>query len=149
LTITISDVNETPTNITLSNSAIQEHNPADAVIGDLSTTDPDSGQTFTYTLVTNPDNKFKIAGSQLLANAVLEYEDNTSYTIRIRTTDNGSPTNLSFEKKISQSPSQTPTTPRPDIALSDNKVEEHPGSAFKSESSQPPMLTPARPLLTN
>jgi len=130
LTITISDVNETPTNIILSNNTIQEHNPADTVIGDLSTTDPDSGQTFTYTLVTNPDDKFKIVGSQLQTNAVLEYEDNTSYAIRIRTTDNGAPTNLSFEKDFTIIITDANDAPT-DISLSDNKVEEHPGSGVQ------------------
>ena len=43
--------NQVPTNITLSNSAVAENQAINTVVGSLTTTDPDTGDTFTYSLV--------------------------------------------------------------------------------------------------
>ncbi|WP_196803241.1 cadherin repeat domain-containing protein, partial [Dolichospermum circinale] len=51
LTIGVSNVNETPTNLTLSNNTVAENKTVGTVIGNLTTTDPDTGNTFTYSLV--------------------------------------------------------------------------------------------------
>ncbi|MBD2756298.1 cadherin repeat domain-containing protein [Spirosoma validum] len=94
-------VNNPPTNITLSNSSISENQPTGSVIGSFSSTDADAGQSFSYSLVTgtgSTDNaSFQIVGSQLRTNAVLNFETKSSYSIRVRTTDSGSPAQ-SFEK---------------------------------------------------
>ncbi|MBD2441834.1 hypothetical protein H6G25_01120, partial [Dolichospermum sp. FACHB-1091] len=52
LTIGVSNVNETPTDLTLSNSTVTENQVIGTVVGNLSSTDPDTGNTFTYSLVT-------------------------------------------------------------------------------------------------
>ena len=92
-TITITNVNESPTNIGLSNSSVAENQPVGTTVGTLSTTDPDIGNTFTYTLVAgegSTDNaKFTISGNVLKTAAVFDYELKKSYTIRIRSTDQG------------------------------------------------------------
>ena len=49
-TITVSDVNETPTGISLSETSTDEERSAESIIGTLSSTDVDSGDTFTYTV---------------------------------------------------------------------------------------------------
>src|SRR3546814_13290518 len=49
--ITVSNVNYAPTDIALSNSSITQSTGANAVVGTLSSTDPNAGNTFTYTLV--------------------------------------------------------------------------------------------------
>jgi hypothetical protein len=91
--ISITNVNESPTNISLTSSSISENVPTGTTIGTLSTTDPDSGDTFTYQLydsVTYPDNNsFSISGSSLKSAVVFNYEAKSSYTIRIRSTDAG------------------------------------------------------------
>ena len=51
LTITVNDVNEAPTDIDLSATAVDENLTSGTVVGGLTTTDVDSGDTFTYTLV--------------------------------------------------------------------------------------------------
>ncbi|MFN6946056.1 MAG: hypothetical protein ACK4ND_13990, partial [Cytophagaceae bacterium] len=51
VTITINDVNEAPTDISLSASSVDENVAPNTVVGTLSTTDPDEGDSFTYTLV--------------------------------------------------------------------------------------------------
>ncbi|MDE5116588.1 MAG: DUF4347 domain-containing protein, partial [Trichodesmium sp. St2_bin2_1] len=52
LTINVNDVNEAPTDIDLDNKTIDENVAPNSVVGTFSTTDPDSGDSFTYTLVT-------------------------------------------------------------------------------------------------
>ena len=77
--------------ITLSSSNISENQPINTVIGNLITTN--TGNTFTYSLVTGTgatDNTlFTITGNQLKTNAVFDFETKNSYTVRVRTTDQG------------------------------------------------------------
>jgi VCBS repeat-containing protein len=94
--------NRTPTDVTLSGSSVAENQPVNTVVGSLSTTDPDTGNTFTYSLVNGTgatDNGvFAIVGSQLQTAAVFNYEVKNSYSIRVRSTDQGG---LSTEKVFS------------------------------------------------
>ncbi len=79
------------TNITLSNNNIAENQAVNTVIGDFTSTDPDPGDTFIYSLVSgagDTDNSFfTISNNQLKSNSVFDYEAKTSYSIRVRTTD--------------------------------------------------------------
>ena len=92
-------INNTPTDIALSSSSISENQPVGTAVGNFSTTDPDVGNTFTYTLVSgigSTDNaSFAISGSTLQTAAVFDYEAKNTYSIRVRTTDQGG---LWFEK---------------------------------------------------
>jgi sulfatase modifying factor 1 len=89
--LSVTNVNETPTDIALSSSSIAENAGANAVAGTLSTTDPDASNTFTYTLVSgtgSTDNaSFNISGNQLRATASLNFEAKNSYSVRVRATD--------------------------------------------------------------
>ena len=91
--------NVSPTNILLSNSSIAESQPINTVVGTLSTTDPDVGDTFTYSLVPGSgdtgNGSFNISGNQLRSSVVFDYEAQNSYSVRIRTTDQGG---LFFDK---------------------------------------------------
>ena len=82
-----------PTDITLSNSIVAENLPVDTVVGDFSTTDPDTGDTFTYTLATGiggTDNaSFNISGNSLRTSEVFDYETKNNYMILVRSTDQG------------------------------------------------------------
>ena len=98
LTITLKDVNEAPTAISLSASTLAENNTAGAVVATLSATDPDgalSGNagTFTYALVSgtgDTDNSaFTIVDNQLKLTGVANYEGQSSYSVRIQVTDAG------------------------------------------------------------
>ncbi len=90
-TISVTDVNEAPEAISLSANSIEENNAIGDVIGSFSTTDPDAGDTHTYTLVAgegDSDNaSFTIDDSQLKASEVFDYEVKSSYNIRVQTTD--------------------------------------------------------------
>ena len=101
LTIGVSNVNETPTNLTLSNNTVAENQIIGTVVGNLTTTDPDTENTFTYSLVTGDiatDNSlFTITNNQLTTNAVFDFETKNSYIIRVQTTDQDG---LSFEQQL-------------------------------------------------
>lgn len=91
LTINVANVNEQPTNVGLSGTVVAENQPAGITVGNLSSTDPDFGDTFTYALVSGPgsdDNaSFTLAGGQLRTAASFDFEAQANYSVRIRTTD--------------------------------------------------------------
>ncbi|MDB9486502.1 cadherin domain-containing protein, partial [Dolichospermum circinale CS-537/01] len=93
--------NKAPTNLTLSTSTITENQVSGTVIGNLTTTDPDTANTFTYSLVTGEgatDNSlFTITNNQLKTNVVFDFEAKNSYSIRVKTTDQGG---LSYEQQF-------------------------------------------------
>ncbi|NCS02752.1 MAG: hypothetical protein GPJ06_11605, partial [Microcystis aeruginosa G13-11] len=91
LTITVNNVNESPSAIQLTNTSINENSPNSTVIGILNTTDPDANNTFTYSLVDNAGGRFAINGNQLIVadGTKLDYEINQKHTITIRTQDQG------------------------------------------------------------
>jgi uncharacterized repeat protein (TIGR01451 family) len=93
VTITINGVNDGPTGISLDNSSVAENQPSGTAVGIFSTSDPDTGDTFIYSLVSGggaDDNaSFTIADSQLQTVASFDYETKNSYSIRVRTTDSG------------------------------------------------------------
>ena len=103
-----------PTDITLSANTIDENKPIGTEIATLTTTDPNVGDSFTYTLVAGDgaDNNadFTIDGNKLKSNKIFDYETKKSYKIRIKTTDNFAG---GFEKKftiaINDLPSYTVT----------------------------------------
>jgi gliding motility-associated-like protein len=103
------NLNAAPTNISLSKANLFEANALGATVGNLSSTDPDVGDTHTYALVGGSgggDNaSFTIVGNQLKANAVFNFATKRLYAVRIRTTDAGG---LPFEKEFLISISKTP-----------------------------------------
>lgn len=88
-----------PTNVALSSATVPENSPAGTPVGDFSTTDPNSGDTFTYTLLDGAGGRFKLVGSQVQVDngALLDYEAATSHSITIRTADSGG---LSLDKQL-------------------------------------------------
>jgi hypothetical protein len=90
-TLTVTAVNNPPTDLSLSANTVLEGSAAGTLVGNLTTTDPDMGDTFIYTLldsVTYPDNAaFQVSGSQLQTLATFAYQVKASYTIQIQTDD--------------------------------------------------------------
>ncbi|MBD2517069.1 SdiA-regulated domain-containing protein [Nostoc sp. FACHB-973] len=95
------NLNDAPTAIALSATSVNENVPANTVVGTFTTTDPDTGNTFTYSLVSgtgDADNAaFAIANNTLKINASPNFETQSSYSIRVRSTDNGG---LSVDKVL-------------------------------------------------
>ncbi|MCA2684709.1 MAG: DUF11 domain-containing protein [Microcystis sp. M038S2] len=106
LVITVNDLNETPgnlapTDLALSATTVNENVAPNTVIGTFSSTDPDTGNSFTYSLIAgtgDTDNTaFSIVGNQLQINNSPDFETKNSYSIRVKTTDQGG---LGFEKVL-------------------------------------------------
>jgi len=99
--ITVTNNNEAPTDINLSGNSIDENSDIGSIIGQLSTTDVDHGDTFTYTFVSgdgsnDSDNaSFTIDGNKLKTATELDYESKDDYKIYIQTED---ASGLSFGK---------------------------------------------------
>lgn len=82
--------NSAPTDIALSSTSVNQSGGTNATVGTLSTTDADSGDTHTYSLVSGTgsthNSLFNISGTSLRANNASTMSAG-SYSIRIRTTD--------------------------------------------------------------
>ncbi|WP_341882309.1 leucine-rich repeat protein [Synechococcus sp. UW140] len=100
-TLNVSNVNEIPTNIAISASTFAENIAASSAVATLSSTDAESGDTHTYSLVagdgSTDNSSFEISGNQLKIKISPNYKTKGSYAIRLRTTDQGG---LSFERKM-------------------------------------------------
>jgi Ca2+-binding RTX toxin-like protein len=133
-------LNRPPTNIGLSATEVGENLPVDTAVGTFSSTDPDPDNAFTYTLVSgagDTDNAlFTIAGGTLKTAAVFDFETQSSYSIRVRTTDQGG---LSYEKVFTISVTDQNDAPT-DIGLSGTSVAENQptGTAVGTFSSSDP-----------
>ncbi|MBD3646052.1 MAG: cadherin repeat domain-containing protein, partial [Pseudomonadales bacterium] len=94
-------VNGAPTDISMDSQDVDENQLVGAAVGNFSSTDPNSPDSFTYTLVAgsgDTDNaSFSIIGSQLRTAAVFDYETKNSYSIRVRSTDGSG---LTFEESF-------------------------------------------------
>jgi gliding motility-associated-like protein len=110
LSISVNDVNETPSALTINKSNLYESNTINEVIGVLTTADQDAGDSHTYSLVSgvgSTDNAaFNVSGNQVRASQVYNFSTKNSYNIRVRATDKGG---LSFENVYTVSVSQLPT----------------------------------------
>ena len=101
VSINISPVNDSlPTNIALSNNAIQENLSTNFIIGHFSVVDLDlPSDNHTYELVTGTggdnNSSFTITGNSLKSNASFDYETLQNLSIRVKVTDQN---NQSFEK---------------------------------------------------
>ena len=99
--VTINDVNEAPTSISLSASAIDE-NAAAAVAGTLTGVDQDANDTITFSLSGTDGDSFEVVDGklQLKSGINADYETQTSYSFTVVATDNadnsccGSPVNF-------------------------------------------------------
>ena len=93
LTLTVSDVNETPTDISLTSTRVTENVPLGTQVGTLSTTDPDTGNTFTYSLVSSNDARdddngsFTVSGTSLVTSGTIDYETKSSMKIYVNVND--------------------------------------------------------------
>jgi gliding motility-associated-like protein len=96
--ITIANVDANPTNvaptdISLSASSVNENVVPNTVVGSISATDSNPGDSFTYTLVSgtgDTDNaSFHISADKLRINNSPDFETKNSYSIRLKVTDQG------------------------------------------------------------
>jgi hypothetical protein len=86
------DENEAPTNLALAPASpvLPERSPVNTVVGTLSATDTDPGETLTYSLTDSAGGAFKIANNnqlQVANSAALEYDNGASRNVTVRVTD--------------------------------------------------------------
>jgi hypothetical protein len=89
--ITVTNVNEAPTGLLLSEATIEENNSEGAEIGQFTTTDPDAADTHSYVLATgdgDADNaSFEIVGDKLVSKVIFDFEVKRNYSVRVKTLD--------------------------------------------------------------
>ncbi|MFM8893378.1 MAG: choice-of-anchor L domain-containing protein, partial [Planctomycetia bacterium] len=85
--------NAEPTDILLSAQTVAENRSSGTVVGTLTSVDPNAGDTFTYSLVAGDgatdNSSFTISGNELRTAASFDFESKASYSIRVRSTDQG------------------------------------------------------------
>ena len=90
-TINITDSNDVPTALTMSNQSVEENQPIGSIVGSFDTADSDTEDDFTYTLVegsgSEDNSSFEINGDELVTAAIFNFEVKNSYSIRVQTDD--------------------------------------------------------------
>ena len=85
------DLNNAPTSLNLTGPVFPESTSPGVLAGVLQTVDADAGETFHYSLVAgrgdNDNALFVIVADELRTAAALDYENRSSYSLRIRSTD--------------------------------------------------------------
>ena len=118
-------VNEAPTGLSLSNDNVNENVSDNTVVGSLITTDPDTGDSFTYGLVTgegdNDNSSFTIDGNSLKINISPDHEAKDNYNIRVQTTDKSG---LKYEQKLTIKVNDINEAPT-GLSLSNDRVNEN------------------------
>ena len=143
-TISVTDVNEAPTALALSNASVLENAASGTAVGTLAGTDADAGDTHTYTLVSgtgSTDNaSFTITGTTLSTAAVFNFEAKNSYAVRVRVTDAGG---LTFERAftisvtdVNEAPTLTAITDRRVYNVSTSQVVNLAGITAGPETAQ-------------
>ncbi len=115
--------NEAPTDLRLSSNSIVENSSIGTLIGDLTGTDPDQGDTVTFSLTSAAetlDNAFFAIQNGKLQNATKpDFETKSSYSINLRVSDLAG---LSFDKTLTisvRNVNEGPVTGGPDQAIVD------------------------------
>jgi len=100
-TILVTNINEAPIDIALSGLTISDTDPDGTVVGTISSTDPDVGDTATYAIAPSgdPSGNFEVIGTSLqsIAGNTLDNVVNASHTVTVRVTDAGG---LTFDKSF-------------------------------------------------
>lgn len=101
IAITVRDVNEQPFAVNLTSATLLENEPAGTLIGNLMTIDVDASDRFLYSLVAgqgDSDNSlFVLDGATLRSAVSFDFESRETYSIRVRTQDQGG---LSIESPL-------------------------------------------------
>jgi VCBS repeat-containing protein len=92
-TINLTNVNEAPTDLTLSASTVAENAANGTVVGTVTGTDVDTGDTKTYSLTNTAGGRFAIDSSTgvitVADGSLLDYESATNHNVTVRVTDSG------------------------------------------------------------
>ena len=133
LTIMVQGINDAPTDIVLSATSVDENSAQGTVVASISTTDPDTNDSFTYEISgTNSESigedigetesiPFAISGSEIVTTSVLDHEAVASYDVVVTTTDAAGAT---FSKNFSISVNDVAEAPT-SLGLSNASIVEN------------------------
>ena len=76
---------------TLSSSVVYENASIGTVIGIMNSSDVDSGQEISYSLLTNAGDRFRLVRNELRLHSELNYEQTNSFIVTVEAKDSGSP----------------------------------------------------------
>ena len=120
--ITIENINDAPTAITLSNDTINENVAIGTLIGTLATIDEDQNENHRYELSGMDSASFRIAENNRLETHVLfDYETKTNYELTITSTDDGDSSWIQNFIITIENTNDAPT----DITLSNDTINEN------------------------
>ncbi|MDC8448276.1 MAG: DUF4347 domain-containing protein [Nitrospira sp.] len=123
--VTVTPVNDAPTDLALSANTVAENAATGTVVGTVSGTDPDAGDTKTYSLTDNAGGRFAInsaTGVITVANGtLLDYESTPSHDVIVRVTDSGG---LTYDEMFTINLTNVNDAPT-DLSLSANTVAEN------------------------
>lgn len=143
-TIVVADINEVPTNITLSSTTIFENSPAGTIIANLTVDDPDNLviPRQSHSCIVVSQNKVTINSGRLVSSVVLDFEKTLYVNVSIQCTDSGTPS-LKYTQDFTVSVKDKNEAPS-DIVLSRLSVLENQESGvigkFNSDSAQKILL---------
>ena len=126
VTLTVKDVNEAPSDITLTGGAVDENAVAGTTVATLSTVDVDAGDSHTYAVTNDPSGFFEIVGNEVrvAAGANIDFETDQTHDITIETTDSAGNTYSEVVTLIVNDVNEDPT----DITLTGSSVDENAGA---------------------
>ena len=123
--INLTNVNETPTDLSLSANSVAENAANGTVVGIVTGTDPDTGDTQSYSLTNTAGGRFAINASTgeitVADGTLLDYESATSHSVTVRVTDAGG---LTYDETFAINLTNVNETPT-DLSLSANSVAEN------------------------
>ncbi len=132
--VRVTDVPETPVAINLSSTSINENAPANSLIGTLTTSDPDLGDSFTYDLVSGTGSTDNAAFTLVNNNGVIElrlknspdFETKPTYAIRLKTTDSkGLALEQTFTIRVIDLDERPGTNAPTDLLLNNSQIDEN------------------------
>jgi VCBS repeat-containing protein len=123
--VTVTAVNDAPTDLSLSANTVEENAANGTLVGIVTGTDPDTGDTQTYSLTNTAGGRFAInsaTGEITVADGtLLDYESATSHSVTVRVTDAGG---LTYDETFTINLTNVNETPT-DLSLSANTVAEN------------------------
>ena len=128
ITVELKDVNETPYNLKISKTTITENVGKRHAVGVLSATDPDAGDTQTYTLLDNAGGRFAIDGNKLVVanGSLLNFEAKATHDVQVQVTDAGGKSSVKTFTIQLQNVNETPYN----LSISKTTITEHVGNGI-------------------
>jgi RHS repeat-associated protein len=85
--VTGGETNTAPTDIALTAETVAENSAPGTIVAEITATDADEDETFTFTLLDDADGRFAIDGGNLVVAGTLDRETDDAHSVTIRVTD--------------------------------------------------------------